>query len=380
MADMAKISAIVFLSIYKNNLKFCKIIRYNNILQKEENNMIRVGIIGITGYTGEELLRILSKHKDAKITVLAGRATSELRDLKDIYPKYADLNLKCYPLNIEQIKNETDVVFLALPHAVAFEVVPDLIKAGKKVIDLSADFRIKDFETYEKWYGVKHTGKEYIKDAVYGLSEIYKDEIKSAKLIANPGCYPTTILLGSAPAIKNGLVKSEGIIIDSKSGVSGSGRKGVKAYYETEAPTSRAYKVGGKHRHIPEIEQELSNMFGKPVTITFTPQIIPMERGMLSCIYMDLAKKVSVSEIIGMYKKFYEGRKFVRVLDEGKLPSIKNVVETNYLEIGICIDERTNKLIVISVQDNLTKGASGQAVQNMNIMFGLPETEGLETL
>ncbi len=342
--------------------------------------MIRVGIIGITGYTGEELLRILSKHKQAKITVLAGRATSELRDLKDIYPKYADLNLKCYPLNIEQIKNETDVVFLALPHAVAFEVVPDLIKAGKKVIDLSADFRIKDFETYEKWYGVKHTGKEYIKDAVYGLSEIYKDEIKSAKLIANPGCYPTTILLGSAPAIKNGLVKSEGIIIDSKSGVSGSGRKGVKAYYETEAPTSRAYKVGGKHRHIPEIEQELSNMFGKPVTITFTPQIIPMERGMLSCIYMDLAKKVSVSEIIGMYKKFYEGRKFVRVLDEDKLPSIKNVVETNYLEIGICIDERTNKLIVISVQDNLTKGASGQAVQNMNIMFGLPETEGLETL
>jgi len=342
--------------------------------------MIRVGIIGITGYTGEELLRILSKHKQAKITVLAGRATSELRDLKDIYPKYADLNLKCYPLNIEQIKNETDVVFLALPHAVAFEVVPDLIKAGKKVIDLSADFRIKDFETYEKWYGVKHTGKEYIKDAVYGLSEIYKDEIKSAKLIANPGCYPTTILLGSAPAIKNGLVKSEGIIIDSKSGVSGSGRKGVKAYYETEAPTARAYKVGGKHRHIPEIEQELSNMFGKPVTITFTPQIIPMERGMLSCIYMDLTKKVSVSEIIGMYKKFYEGRKFVRVLDEGKLPSIKNVVETNYLEIGICIDERTNKLIVISAQDNLTKGASGQAVQNMNIMFGLPETEGLETL
>ena len=342
--------------------------------------MIRVGIIGITGYTGEELLRILSKHKQAKITVLAGRATSELRDLKDIYPKYADLNLKCYPLNIEQIKNETDVVFLALPHAVAFEVVPDLIKAGKKVIDLSADFRIKDFETYEKWYGVKHTGKEYIKDAVYGLSEIYKDEIKSAKLIANPGCYPTTILLGSAPAIKNGLVKSEGIIIDSKSGVSGSGRKGVKAYYETEAPTARAYKVGGKHRHIPEIEQELSNMFGKPVTITFTPQIIPMERGMLSFIYIKKKKKVSASEIIEMYKKFYEGRKFVRVLDEGKLPSIKNVVETNYLEIGICIDERTNKLIVISVQDNLTKGASGQAVQNMNIMFGLPETEGLETL
>ena len=173
--------------------------------------MIRAGIIGITGYTGEELLRILSKHKDVKITVLAGRTTSPIRDLKDIYPKYESLNLKCVPLNIEQIKNETDVVFLALPHAVAFEVVPDLIKAGKKVIDLSADFRIKDPDTYEKWYGVKHTGKEYIKDAVYGLCEIYKEQISKAKLIANPGCYPTTILLGMAPAIKNGLVKSDGI-------------------------------------------------------------------------------------------------------------------------------------------------------------------------
>ena len=342
--------------------------------------MIRAGIIGITGYTGEELLRILSKHKDVKITVLAGRTTSPVRDLKDIYPKYENLNLKCVPLNIEQIKQETDVVFLALPHAVAFEVVPNLIKAGKKVIDLSADFRIKNPDTYEKWYGVKHTGKEYIKDAVYGLCEIYKEQIKNAKLIANPGCYPTTILLGTAPAIKNGIVKSDGIIIDSKSGVSGSGRKGVKNYYETEAPTARAYKVGGKHRHIPEIEQELSNMFGKSVTITFTPQIIPMERGMLSCIYMDLAKKITVTEITDLYKKFYENKSFIKVLDEGKLPSIKNVVNTNFLEIGIAIDERTNKLIVISAQDNLVKGASGQAVQNMNIMFGLPETTGLEKL
>jgi len=339
--------------------------------------MIRAGIIGITGYTGEELLRILSQHKDVKITVLAGRATSPVRDLKDIYPKYESLNLKCVPLNIEQIKNETDIVFLALPHAVAFEVVPSLIKAGKKVIDLSADFRIKDPDIYEKWYGVKHTGKEYIKDAIYGLSEIYTEDIKKAQLIANPGCYPTTILLGTAPAIKNNLVKPDGIIIDSKSGVSGSGRKGVKNYYETEAPTARAYKVGGKHRHIPEIEQELSNFFNKKITITFTPQIIPTERGMLSCIYMDLAKQITVSETINLYKEFYNKKPFVKVLDEGKLPSIKNVVMTNFLEIGICIDERTNKLIIISAQDNLTKGASGQAVQNMNLMFGLQETTGL---
>ncbi|WP_413853054.1 N-acetyl-gamma-glutamyl-phosphate reductase [Candidatus Ruminimicrobium bovinum] len=339
--------------------------------------MIRVGIIGITGYTGEELLRILSKHKDVQIAVLAGRSTSSVRDLKDIYPKYESLNLKCVPLNIEQIKKETDVVFLALPHAVAFEVVPALIEAGKKVIDLSADFRIKDPDTYERWYGVKHTGKEYIKAAVYGLSEIYTEDIKKARLIANPGCYPTTILLGTAPAIKNSLVKPDGIIIDSKSGVSGSGRKGVKNYYETEAPTARAYKVGGKHRHIPEIEQELSNLFNKKITVTFTPQIIPTERGMLSCIYMDLAKQITVSEIINLYKNFYNGKPFVKVLDEGKLPSIKNVVMTNFLEIGICIDERTNKLIIISAQDNLVKGASGQAVQNMNLMFGLSETEGL---
>ncbi len=342
--------------------------------------MIRAGIIGITGYTGEELLRILSKHKDVKITVLAGRATGQERELKDIYPKYADLNLKVYPLNIEQIKNETDVVFLALPHAVAFEVVPSLLQAGKKVIDLSADFRIKDPDTYEKWYNVKHTGKEYIKDAVYGLVELNEDKIKTAKLIANPGCYPTTILLGTAPAIKNGLISSNDIIIDSKSGVSGSGRKGVKAYYETEAPTARAYKVGGKHRHIPEIEQELSGMFGKQITITFTPQIIPTERGMLSCIYTNLAKNIKVAEVVEMYKNFYKGRNFVRVLDEGKFPSIKNVVDTNFCEIGVAIDERTNKLIIVSAIDNLVKGASGQAVQNMNIMFNLPETEGLNIL
>ena len=339
--------------------------------------MIRAGIIGITGYTGEELLRILSKHKDVKITVLAGRATGTVRDLKDIYPKYADLNLKVYPLDIEQIKNETDVVFLALPHAVAFGVVPSLLQAGKKVIDLSADFRIKDPDTYEKWYNVQHTGKEYIKDAVYGLVELNEDKIKNAKLIANPGCYPTTILLGTAPAIKNGLIKSDDIIIDSKSGVSGSGRKVVKAYYETEAPTARAYKVGGKHRHIPEIEQELSGMFGKPVTITFTPQIIPTERGMLSCIYTNLAKNVKVAEVVEIYKNFYKDRNFVRVLDEGKFPSIKNVVNTNFCEIGVAIDERTNKLIIVSAQDNLVKGASGQAVQNMNLIFNLPETEGL---
>lgn len=342
--------------------------------------MIRVGIIGITGYTGEELIRILSKHTGVKLTVLAGRAGSQLRDLKDIYPKYADLNLKCEPLNVDKIKNETDVVFLALPHAVAFAVVPLLLKAGKKVIDLSADFRLKDADTYEKWYKVNHTGKEFIKDAVYGLVELNLDKIKEAKLIANPGCYPTTILLGSAPAIKNDLVKSDDIIVDSKSGVSGSGRKNVVKYYETEHPTLRAYNIAGKHRHIPEIEQELSILFNKKVTITFTPQIIPLERGMLSTIYFNLNNVMTTSQIIDVYKNFYKGKNFVRVLDEGILPSIRNVANTNFCEIGLSVDTRTNKLIVVSAIDNLVKGASGQAVQNMNLMFGLDETEGLKEI
>lgn len=339
--------------------------------------MIRAGIIGITGYTGEELLRILSKHKDVKITVLAGRAASGVRDLKDIYPKYAHLNLKCGPLDIEEIKRETDVVFLALPHAVAFEVVPSLVSAGKKVIDLSADFRIKDPDTYEKWYNVKHTGKDYIKDAVYGLSELNENKIKAAKLIANPGCYPTTILLGTYPAVMRGLVKSENIIIDSKSGISGSGRKGVESYYQNENPTCRAYKIAGKHRHIPEIEQELSSLFNKKITVTFTPHIIPLERGMLSSIYLDLTKPITVPQIIEIYKSFYKDKSFIRILNEGILPSVKNVKDTNVCEIGFGIDIRTNKLIVISAIDNLVKGASGQAVQNMNIMFGIDETTGL---
>lgn len=342
--------------------------------------MIRAGIIGITGYTGEELLRILSKHSGVRLSVLAGRETSQLRDLKDIYPKYADLNLKCEPLNIDKIKNETDVVFLALPHAVAFEVVPLLLKAGKKVIDLSADFRLKDADTYEKWYKVKHTGKDFIKDAVYGLTELNYDNIKSASLIANPGCYPTTILLALAPAVKNDLVKPEDIIIDSKSGVSGSGRKNVIKYYETEHPTLRAYNIAGKHRHIPEIEQEISGMFGKKVTVTFTPQIIPLERGMLSVVYLKLKKRITASDAVNFYKDFYKGKKFVRILDEGFLPSIKNVANTNFCEIGIDVDTRTDKLIIVSAIDNLVKGASGQAVQNMNVMFGLDETEGLKEI
>jgi N-acetyl-gamma-glutamyl-phosphate reductase len=269
------------------------------------------------------------------------------------------------------------VVFLALPHAVAFEIVPKLLEAGVKVIDLSADFRLKDFQTYEKWYKVKHTAKQYLAQAVYGISELNAEAIKKSSLIANPGCYPTTIALGSAPAVKSGAVDSDGIIIDSKSGISGAGRSAAKEYFNNEHPNFRAYKTGGTHRHIPEIEQELSLLFANPVTVTFTPHIIPAERGMLSTIYIDLKRKITTEEITGIYKKFYEGKPFVKILEGGALASIKDVVNTNYCEIALKVDERVNKLIIVSVIDNLVKGASGQAVQNMNMMFGLKETEGL---
>jgi N-acetyl-gamma-glutamyl-phosphate reductase len=339
--------------------------------------VIRAGIIGITGYTGEELLKLLSKRDDVKITRIYGRSSSEERDLKDIYPEFAGLNLKVEPLNIKQIPANCDIIFLALPHAIAFEIVPHLIDLGVKVIDLSADFRLKSAEVYEKWYKVTHTAKDYIGKAVYGLSELNDKEIKNAVLVANPGCYPTSIILGCAPAIKNGFVDLKGIVIDSKSGISGAGRKSALEYFKNEHPNFRAYKIAGGHRHIPEIEQELTNLSGEKVTVSFTPHIMPVERGMLSTIYINLRQNVKTYTVIEKYREFYKGREFVKVLDEDVMPGIKDVVNTNSCKISLKIDERAKILVIVSVIDNLVKGASGQAVQNMNIMFGLPETAGL---
>jgi N-acetyl-gamma-glutamyl-phosphate reductase len=341
------------------------------------NTMIRAAIVGITGYTGEELLKILSKHPSTQITGLYGRSSSKTRDLKDIYPHFEKLNMKVEALDIDKIKSECDIVFLALPHAVAFEIVPKLLDAGVKVIDLSADFRINDACIYEKWYKVTHTAKDCINKAVYGLPELNESLIKKAQLVANPGCYPTTVLLGCAPAIKNGFADISAIIVDAKSGVSGAGRKASQEYFANEHPNFRPYKIAGAHRHIPEIEQELGKLSGEKVTLTFTPYIIPVERGMLSTIYVKLKKDIKTPEIVEIYKNFYKDKPFVKVLDENIMPGIKDVENTNLCEISLKIDERTNALIIISAIDNLVKGASGQAVQNMNIMFGLPETEAL---
>jgi len=329
-----------------------------------------VSIVGAAGYAGEELLKILSKHPKVKITGVYDRQEGGIKDLKEVYPEFGDLNLKVLPLDAAKVAETSDVTFLAIPHGIAFEVVPSLIEAGVKVIDLSADFRIKDVSVYENWYKANHTAKEYIKRAVYGLREINENIIKEASLIANPGCYPTSVLLGLLPAIKGGFVSLDGIVIDSQSGISGAGRKMAENYFAAEHPNARAYGVGGTHRHIPEIEQEL----GATSPVAFTPHIIPIERGMLSTIYAPI--KGSCDKIIEYYKKFYEGKHFVKVLTDS-LPCTKNVQNTNFCEIAVAADERSKKLIVVSAIDNLTKGASGQAVQNMNIMFGIAETEGL---
>ncbi len=339
--------------------------------------MINVGIVGITGYTGEELIKILLKHKNAKISVLAGRSESETKPVCEIYPDLKTSDLKCEALDVSSLTKRSDVIFLALPHRVSFEIVPGLVESGKKVIDLSADFRLNDGEIYEKWYGSKHTAAHLLTEAVYGLPEIYRDKIKMAKLIANPGCYPTSIILACTPAMKKKLVKTDSVIVDSKSGISGAGRKAAKEYFDKEHPNFRAYNIGGSHRHIPEIEQELSKVVGGSVALTFTPHIIPVERGMLSTVYLDLKKKITTADAVDLYKDFFKNEPFVRVLAEGSLPSTKNVANTNFCEIGLKIDERTSKLIVISALDNLLKGASGQAVQNMNIMFNFDEKEGL---
>ena len=337
----------------------------------------RVSVVGITGYAGEELLKLLTKHKEIEISVLASRSINEPKEIGELYPGLKNTGLKCEKYNLNKISDNSDVVFLALPHGIAFEIVPLLLSNGKKVIDLSADYRIKNPETFEKWYGKKHKTQDIIKSAVYGLPEIYREKIKIASLIANPGCYPTSVILGCAPVLKHGFADMSGMIVDSKSGVSGGGRQFAKEYFSASHPNHKAYKIAGKHRHIPEMEQELSLLAGHSAPIVFTPHIIPAERGMLSCIYLNLKQKISVSELNGIYREFYKGEPFVRILSEGEEPGIRDVVNTNYCQIGIDIDERTGKLVIVSAIDNLIKGASGQAVQNMNIMIGFDEREAL---
>ncbi|OGS20471.1 MAG: N-acetyl-gamma-glutamyl-phosphate reductase [Elusimicrobia bacterium RIFOXYA2_FULL_40_6] len=344
------------------------------------NAKIKVGIIGITGYAGEELINILSKHPNVDIVFLSSRFDKPTKKLSEIYSYLkTTFDFDCNSLDIDNnlkqsgLKN-ADVVFLALPHGTSAEIAYKLLKAGKKVIDLSADFRLKNPETYKKYYELEHPHPELLKEAIYGLPELYKKQISKASLIANPGCYPTSVILGSAPLLKNKLVKTTSIIIDSKSGYSGAGREFAKKYQATGLPNTFAYKTGGKHRHIPEMEQELS------ATIIFTPHVVPQERGMYTVLYFELLKNISLNEIADLYKTFYKDEPFVRILPAGIEPQTINIMNNNFCDIGFAMYPCAGKntLIVMSAIDNLVKGASGQAVQDMNIMYGLDEKTGLQ--
>lgn len=342
--------------------------------------MIRVGIVGAAGYAGLGILQILSRHPEAKVVWISSEEAHSGKLLSEIRPSIkGTADLVCNGPDISELIPLCDVVFLALPNGIAMKLAPNILSFGKKVIDISADFRIKDIDEYAKWYKINHLCQDLVSEAVYGLPEIYKDKIKDASLIANPGCYPTASGLGAAPLVKNHLIKLDSIIVDAKSGVSGAGSALTDITHFPECNENvRAYGVAS-HRHNPEIDQTLSDLAGEKVITTFTPHLIPMNRGIHATIYGSLTSKKTTEELINIYEDFYDGEPFVRILEKGKFPATKYVSGSNYCDITVVVDERSNRAIVLSVIDNLVKGAAGQAVQNMNIMFGLDETTGLDT-
>src|SRR5271157_4078767 len=338
--------------------------------------MLKVGIYGASGYTGQELLRLLLRHPQVEVVAVTSRRYAGV-PVSDIYPVFVGLtDLAFVDASPEDVAGAADIVFLALPHGVSMAVAPLFLKAGKKVIDLSADFRLHDVATYEKWYN-KHTARNIIKESVYGIPELYGDEIAKARLVANPGCYPTSVILGLAPLLKAKWIDDCSIIADSKSGVSGAGREPQVGTLFCEVDEGfKAYKVG-EHRHTPEMEQELSILAGCDVMISFTPHLLPITRGILSTIYATLQKEVTTAELIDLYRAFYKEKKFVRVYKAGTFPNISSVRGSNYCDIGLTVDARTSRVIIICAIDNLVKGAAGQAIQNMNLMCGLSEDMGL---
>jgi len=335
--------------------------------------MINVGIIGATGYVGEELVELLLKHAQVRLTNISSRSSSgEL--FFDLAPQFKGrTTLTCDKPDIKKICAKSDLVFLALPHTTSMGFVPQLLQAGKRVIDLSADYRIKEAPVYEKFYAVKHKDKSNIKDAVYGLPEIYKAKIKTAKLIANPGCYPTVSILSVAPLVATDFADIKSIIIDAKSGVTGAGKKLAEGFLFSEVSEDfKAYKVN-THQHGPEIDQEISKLAGKKIHATFVPHLLPVSRGILATCYIKkkLGLKGKTGDILSLYKKFYKDEPFVRIRKPGDFPRLKDVVHTNFCDIGV--QEDNESVIVIAAIDNLLKGAAGQAVQNMNIMYKFPE-------
>lgn len=336
--------------------------------------MLKVGVVGATGYAGEEVLKILINHKGVKITELSAIIDKE-EPISSLLPVFkGKLDVICKKPDPQEMAKNVDLVFLGLPHKVSMEIAPAFLKAGKLVVDLSADYRL-DPKIYEKWYGVPHKDTVNLVQAVYGLPELYCDRIKKARLLANPGCYPTSVILGIAPMLVEKAIDRSYIIADSKSGATGAGRKAdIGLIFSEVNENLKAYKVND-HQHKPEINTILSRIAGEEIDIIFTPHLIPMNRGILSTIYLKLTKPIDTEAAVGLYKAFYKGKPFVRVYDEGKLPQIRDVVGTNFCDIGLKVSGST--LIAISCIDNLVKGAAGQAVQNMNLMCGFAETEGL---
>ena len=342
--------------------------------------MVKVGIIGATGYAGNELVRILLGHKDVEIVWLGSRSYID-QNYSDVYRNMFKLvDAKCMDDNMDQLANEVDVIFTATPQGLCASLVNDEILSKVKIIDLSADFRLKDVDIYEKWYKLEHKAPQYIDEAVYGLCEINRDKVnKDTRIIANPGCYTTTSILTLYPLVKEGIINPDTIIIDAKSGTSGAGRGAKVANLFCKVNESmKAYGVG-THRHTPEIEEQLGYACGRDdLKLIFTPHLVPMNRGILVTAYANLAKDVTYEDVKAAYDKYYDKEYFVRVLPKDVCPETRWVEGSNFVDIGFKIEPRTNRIIAMGALDNLVKGAAGQAVQNMNLLFGFEENEGLK--
>ena len=345
--------------------------------------MVKVGIIGATGYAGNELVRLLMGHKDVEIMWYGSRSYIDKKYAEVYQNMFEIVEDTCLDDNMEELASKVDVIFTATPQGFLAGVLTEEILSKVKIIDLSADFRIKDVKTYEKWYKIEHKSPQFIEEAVYGLCEINRDKVKGARLIANPGCYTTCSILTAYPLVKEGLIDPDTLIIDAKSGTSGAGRGAKLPNLFCEVNENmKAYGVAS-HRHTPEIEEQLGYAGNCQVTINFTPHLVPMNRGILATEYATLKRKPdgtlpTYEEVKAVYDKYYANEKFVRVLDKGSCPETKWVEGSNYVDINFVIDERTGRIIMMGALDNLVKGAAGQAVQNMNLLFGLPESEGLE--
>jgi len=342
--------------------------------------MAEVAVLGATGYTGIELVRLLNAHPDAEAVFLSSDSNPG-KKISEVHPQFSgQVDLVLEPMQVEKIPGSVEVVFCALPHGSSAGTVAELLKQGFRVIDLSADFRLKEADLYREWYKLEHPQEQLLKEAVYGIPELYRSEIAGARLVANPGCYPTSTILALAPLLNISPAYAGNIIIDAKSGVSGAGREPKQPFHFPECSENfKAYRVAS-HQHTPEIEQELSRLAGEPVMLTFTPHLVPMIRGILSTIYAGPIRSNHEIELNAIYSDFYENSPFIRVLKPPALPETRLVRGSNYCDLALKVDERTDRLIIISAIDNLVKGAAGQALQNMNIMFGLEESLGLEHL